>query len=312
MITQYISYQTALEQAGDILKMEAWKTELLISMARVILRNNYVQTSSGIYLLQSCLAMGNSSSGACLTLVGLTSEYHRLTPPHNPKNNNLLCPSAYFRYLDDTKAIIESNNKVSMAATIINIGTMFPSTIPINVDLFHICSSFLDIITIRKLSSGTFSTLLKKNLSSPPAYIPFMSAIPSHYKLSALKTEMIRIRRTCSKPIFVWHMDNLLIRELNTLGHKNASIELNKFKTYIATNYDHNMSKITKDDEDNEQKKVYGATSKMEQIGGTHHKVTNIIKNALGDQETNLPMLVPSFKLKEILHTRRKYLAKLQ
>ena len=304
--------ETAIEKAGNILDMDSWKVELLISMSRVIIKNNYVQTSTGIYHLQDCLAMGNSSSGACLNLVGLTSEFHKISPPPSPHNKGPLQPSIYFRFLDDTKAIMECNDPSNMSASIINIGTMFPASIPINIDMFNVIGSFLDIITIRKLSTGTFETILKKNLSSPPAYIPFISAVPNHYKMSALKTEMIRIRRICSKNIFIWHMDKLLLRELAALGHKNGSHEMSTFKETINKDYDENFVKKKEDKEDDKTNRVYGATTKMETLGGTHIKVLNILSESLGNSEASLPMIVPTTKLKEILHTRRKYMTKLQ
>ena len=58
--------------------MTAWKVELIISLARVILNNNYVESSQGIYKLTNCLAMGMSASPACLNTVGLVSEYKGL------------------------------------------------------------------------------------------------------------------------------------------------------------------------------------------------------------------------------------------
>lgn len=301
--------EAAIEIAGEFLDMDSWKVELLICMARVILTNNFVQTSQGTFLLQKCLAMGNSASGACLTLTGLTSEYQKLSPTFSPGLHNILTPSAYFRYLDDTKGIIEGDSGDNIKETIMNIGTMFPTTIPINIDLFSFCGSFLDITTVRKLSSYGLETIMKKNFSSPPGYIPYISAVPNQYKHSALKSEMIRIRRTCSKPIFIWLLDKLLLRELNSLVHKGAATEMSKYKNFIKSNYDDNM--VRKEKEKDCNIRVWGATCRMEVKEGTHATVMKILKEALGDSEANLPTIVPSTNLKEVLTSRRRYMAKL-
>ena len=46
--TKLRDLENAIELAGTTLTMDAWKVELLISMARVIINNNYAQTSNGI------------------------------------------------------------------------------------------------------------------------------------------------------------------------------------------------------------------------------------------------------------------------
>ena len=308
-----LDLELALEKAAEILDLEAWKLELLISLARLILRNNYVETSKGIFKLTEVLAMGNSSSGACLDLVGLTAEFTKLASSTSAPTP---LPSLYFRYLDDTKAILELSTKEETSSAIINIGKMFPPSIPINIDLFNVVASFLDIVTIRKLSTDSMVTIQKKNFSSPPTYIPYASSHPSIYKSSALKSEMIRARRTCSKPEFVALMDKMLKRELYTLGHKNAHSDMCKFASWIATNYDSNFVKIQKEEEeqdgDDTASKVYGATSKMEKYSKTHYIVKNIIKQSLGSCNASLPMVVPTVKLKELLHSRRRYMAKLK
>ena len=124
---------------------------------------------------------------------------------------------------------------------------------------------------------------------------------------------MIRIRRTCSKPIFIWQMDKLLLRELTALGHKTGDQEMSKFKATIKMNYNDDMTKKDKEPETEteETKKVYGATTKVEAIGRTHQKVISILTETLGTSTANMPMLVPSTKLKEILTTRKRYLSKL-
>ena len=67
--------EEAIEKSADILDIEYWKLETIISIARLVLNNNYIETSSGIFKLDDCLAMGNKASAAGLNLVGLVREF---------------------------------------------------------------------------------------------------------------------------------------------------------------------------------------------------------------------------------------------
>ena len=307
--------ESALEFAANTLNLEAWKLELLISLSRLILNNNFIETSSGIFHLSNCLAMGNSSSGACLDLVGLTSEIQKL----HPGSNSLPTPqpNMYFRYLDDTKAVLDNQKRDDNATIITNVGTMFPKCIPINIDMSHIAGGFLDIISIRKLATGKIETIMKKNFTSPPAFIPYISSHPNVHKLAALKSEMIRIRRTCSKPSFITTLDTMLNRELQTLGHISAPNDMFKFKEYIDNNFTKDFIRIdNKEDKDNPHDRVkpivFGATTALEACSRTHFIVTGLLQESLKEDQASLATVVPSVKLKEILHSRRRYMHKLR
>ena len=311
--------ESSLETAAEIIGLEAWQLELVISMARLILKNNFVETSSGYYKLTECLAMGNSSSGACLDLVGLTREFKRVGVRDNiPLDKGLsnmgkdeilsvnMSPlDSYMRYLDDTNGIFESDCPSKVMKCILGVGTMFPSTIEINVDIFHICGTFLDVVFVRKLATGKFVTLVRKELSSPPSYIPFASAVPMKFKLSVMKSEMIRYRRICSETKFVKIYESMLADELTALGFPNIHSQMEKFEKEIKEIYDNNMKKISGTAQDLENM-VFGSTSKCEYLAHTHTLVTNILCEALGENnDVKLPMLVPASKLKECLQTRK-------
>ena len=318
--------ESSLETAAEIIGLDAWQLELVISIARLILKNNFVETSSGYYKLTECLAMGNSSSGACLDLVGLTREFERVGVKDNiPLDKGLpnldkdeiisvnMSPlNSYMRYLDDTNGIFESDCPNKVMRCILGVGTMFPSTIEINVDIFHICGTFLDVVFVRKLATGKFVTLVRKELSSPPSYIPLSSAVPLKFKLSVMKSEMIRYRRICSEAKFVKIYENMLADELKALGYINIHRQMKDFEKEIKENYDTNMKKISGTTQDMENM-VFGSTSKYEHLAHTHTLVTNILCEALGENNTvKLPMLVPASKLKECLQTRKSYLNRMK
>ena len=53
--------EQSIEYVGEVTGMQAWEIELVISLSRLILGNNYIECSQGIYKLIACLAMGSSS-----------------------------------------------------------------------------------------------------------------------------------------------------------------------------------------------------------------------------------------------------------
>ena len=113
---------------------------------------------------------------------------------------------------------------------------------------------------------------MKEIFTSPPAFIPYISSHPAMYKLSAMKSEMIRIRRTCPKQRFIKLLDKMLLRELTTLGHKSASSDIAKYEGYISANYDEDYQKIKQNDiglvsdQGHENSRVFGATTVMKNL----------------------------------------------
>ena len=115
--------ELAVEHLGMITGLSDWKIELIIDICRLILNNNFIECSQGIFELRNCLPMGMSASPVCLDIVGLSSEVkrfaaHQTLPEdipeavkelHSKGQLTLNCtPSEYMIYQDDTKAIFHS------------------------------------------------------------------------------------------------------------------------------------------------------------------------------------------------------------
>ena len=229
--------ELAIEFLGSVTGLSDWKIELIISFSRLILQNNYIECSIGLFKLRECLPMGMSGSPICLDIVGLSSEVQRISI-HNSLSPNL--PShlytllseneltlrgtvqTYMRYQDDTKAIAYSKEKTDLKFIILNIGTMFPRHIPINIDCFHIFGSFLDVTVLRSLTKNNFMTMVKKKFTSPPKVLNPNSMTPPKIKHSSLYSELLRIRRICSTEEVINLYDNLLRREYKSRGYKNV------------------------------------------------------------------------------------------
>ena len=317
--------ELAIEHLGTVTGLDAWKIELLISFARLILQNNYIECSKGLYKLKECLPMGMSASPICLDIVGLSSEVKRISinnslPQDLPLQMYELLNDdeislegnlrSYMRYQDDTKAIAYSQKQTNIKFIILNIGTMFPSHIPINLDCFHLYGSFLDVTFLRSISSNRFTTMVKKKFTSPPTVLNPKSMTPPKLKNCSLYSELLRIRRICSKEKIINLYDSLLLREFKSRGYSNVETKIQLALNKINRNFDSSFKRLEK--EVNTSKLVYGSTSVFDKFSNSHQVVRRILKKSLGDQDVRLPLLIPAKKLKSYLHTKRRYLAKLR
>ena len=57
---------------------------------------------------------------------------------------------------------------------------------------------------------------------------------------------------------------------------------------------------------------VYGSTVVLDSVSNSHNIVRDILKSSLAEIDVTLPMKIPSKKLKTILHTKNRYLAKMK
>ena len=162
------------------------------------------------------------------------------------------------------------------------------------------------------MSTGAIQTTVKRNITTPPSFVPNKSQVPLRVKMAGLNGDMLRIRRICSKTEFVKTQDTLLEHEYLSLGYSNTNIsramEERREANKHAFDSDLNRKETMKDTAN----LVYGATSKMETGSMTHLVVRKIISSSLGDNQARLPILIPATKLGEILHTRKRYMEKLR
>ena len=136
---------------------------------------------------------------------------------------------------------------------------------------------------------------------------------PTKIKSSTVYSELLRIRRICSRTEYVDLYDNLLAREYKSRGYSNIQHTITSSKSKILSNFNVDLMKIGP--KVHEKVLVYGATCVFDTVYNTHDKIKHIIKDSLDITNLNsicLPMTVPSTKLKRILHTKRRYLSKMR
>ena len=199
--------------------------------------------------------MGMTASPASLDLVGLASEISRLSQYRQSRmpeplttflskdnfNKSKEAIKDYSRYQDDTLVVVSSNSTNKIKHLVLNIGIMFPKTIPINIDLSHIFGTFLDVACLKTISSNKIETLIKKKIAAAIKAVPAFSMTPTKFKLSTIYGEMIRIRRICSKPILVSFYDNLLKREFERKGYCSIKNHMKRSIERINNNFDENF-----------------------------------------------------------------------
>ena len=104
--------------------------------------------------------------------------------------------------------------------------------------------------------------------------------------------------------------DTIIENEYRSLGYRCIKRITSRIKDTICKNYDENFLKI--EEKEIPEGIVYGAVTKKESITGTHQIVKRIVKLSLVNKSVKLPMETPTTKLGEILHTKKRYLAKLR
>ena len=131
--------EEAVEHLGAVCDLAAWKIEFIISTCRLILENNFIESSSGIFKLKPCLPMGMTASPICLDIVGLSSEVKKLSNPIQSlpspscsiskllQSNQIVVRCEilkdYMRYQDDTNALLSSTDKERIISIIVHIST---------------------------------------------------------------------------------------------------------------------------------------------------------------------------------------------
>ena len=237
------------EAFGQIALFDDWKIQLLEKLGKLILRNNYVETSGGIYLFKPVLPMGYIISGEGLNSVALSGEVDRLFYSDGVSNecrvkiaeiNNypmelvdysveregaMGCSiRKYKRYVDDSHAIISGSDLMGISDSILAIGYMYGVELVINVDLGIWYSEFLDSFIWRNIGNNNFNTMMKVKKGVPFGHVKRGSDHPKKYKLKSMLGEMLRNRRISSDDEIVDKIDWSIAYGFESIGHTRKEV----------------------------------------------------------------------------------------
>ena len=331
----------SIEIVCRIIGYPNWKIEFIQKMVDLVLGNNYVLTSTGIYLFKKVLPMGYKLSGECLDIVALAGEISKMFNLGRPGVSNVGLPISeiteypeelvkvdvetevnmaksiqdYKRYVDDTHGVLEAKEVEEILHGLLAIGYMFPRELTINLDLNIFRSEFLDVFCWRGLSSKVISTLMKRNYKVPFGHVKKESDHPSKYKLQSLLGEMLRNRRTASDPEIVEAIDNCIISDFKTIGYnrREIDVEYKKSQDKICSKY--NTLFVKYEDEVRMSKHGYGGSIIYAGSYIYHEVLFDFISRCQSSSGGILDLrivTVPGNKLKGIAYTKKRYLKRQQ
>ena len=324
----------AIEVVSEYLENEEWKTRLMKKLIDLVLSNNYVETSTGIYLFKMVLPMGYKLSGEALDIVAISGEMMKMMNI-GAVGENIGLPIAeileypeelgevtvayemrnargikdYRRYVDDSHCIIQGNEVTEIIDGILAVGLMFPSGLVIKIDLNIWRSEFLDVTSWRGLLSGKVSTMMKRNYKVPFGHIKKESDHPEKYKLKSLLGEMLRNRRLASDMEIVERVDKCILEDFVSIGYdvRKVTAKMSEESKKIEENYSYLY--VRNDEETGARKFSFGGGIEFNGNYEYNKILSDFIKNCKPDGASNV-MSVPGPKLKAITYTKRKYLKK--
>ena len=215
--------KTAIRTICEFLEVDEWKIDLMSKLVDLVLDQNYVETSVGLYKFRKVLPMGYKISGEALNIVALADEMMALhdldkndslkskpgigelrSYPSELVDNNVQkelsmakAVKRIRRYVDDTHAHI-AGTKEEVQNGILAVGYMYPESLVVSMNLNIWNSSHLDIFMWKNMFTETVSTVMKKNADAPVGHVRRGSSHPEKYKLQSLLGEMLRGRRIAS------------------------------------------------------------------------------------------------------------------
>ena len=323
----------AIDVVSEYLEREEWKTKLMKNLINLVLSNNYVETSTGIYLFEMVLPMGYRLSGEALDIVAISGEMMKMMNLGDGRTTNTGLPVAeileypeelgeisvdyemrnargiqdYRRYVDDSHCIIKGNEVEDIIDGILAVGMMYPSGLVIKVDLNIWRSEFLDVTSWRGLSSGQVSTMMKRNYNVPFGHIKKESDHPERYKLKSVLGEMLRNRRLASDVEIIENVDKCIQEDFVSIGYyeRKVKAKMDEENKKIEENYSNLY--VRKDEDDGAKKFSYGGGIEYNGNYEYNRILSEFIKNCKPDGAPNI-MNVPGPKLKAIAYTKRRYL----
>ena len=312
---------------------EEWKISLMKKIIILVLGNNFVETSTGIYLFKMVLPMGYKLSGESLDIVGIAGEMTKMMNLGKEGSTNLGTPVAeildypgeivevdvikectmaknvkmFKRYVDDTFGIISGENIEEIIEGILAIGFMYPVGLVINMELNIWRAEFLDVFCWKELSGISASTMMKRNFKVPFGHVKNGSDHPDRFKLKSLLGEMLRNRRTGSNEEIVEVLDQCIMEDFVSIGYSQRMVEeeIGECKERIKTNYSKQFVKMV---ESNEKRNGYYGGSV---IYNGHYEYNKVLENFINLTKPVKPMklcLKPGRKLKTLAYTKKSYI----
>ena len=325
--------KNAIEIVCKFLGYVEWKIDLMKKLVDLVLDQNFVETSEGIFKFKKVLPMGYKLSGDALDIVAVAEEMLVLynlgaedsevskvrigelkNYPVELVNDNSVQVEInmskgvknFKRYVDDIHSLI-AGSKEDILNGVLAIGYMYPEclTISMNLNIWH--SSFLDVFTWRNLNSGEVSAVMNKNSEAPVGHVRKESNHPDKYKLQSLLGEMLRGRRIASDEEMIQLSDKCIAHEFQSIGYSRREVEtaMEEAKKKVDEKYSGMFVKIN--DELERRYFSYGGGLVYNKNYRYGEVVMNFIDNVKPQGEPGI-LLLPDVKIKRLAFTKKRYL----
>ena len=327
----------AIESVFSILGYEDWKIDLLKKIIDLVLSNNFVETSTGLYQFKMVLPMGYRLSGEALDIVAVSGEMTKMfnLGVHDDKaiglpigelldypseivdadieyeSNNARGIKNYKRYVDDTHCLLSNDDINKIVDAILAIGYMFPTGLIVNLDLNIFKSEFLDVESWRGIATRSISTMMKRKNNVPFGHVKNGSDHPEKFKMQSLLGEMLRNRRLGSDAEVVEKIDNCIYEDFGSIGYDKGQVKerMNVAKERIKSSYSNVFVKIG--GEIDARKFSYSGGIEYNSNYDYQGILSDFIRNCEPECGSKLTLL-PGTKLKNIAYTKRRYLERQQ
>ena len=322
----------AIEEVSRYLGYPGWRVSLMQKLINLVLGNNFVETSTGVYIFKMVLPMGYKLSGEALDIVGMAGEMSKLINlgkigasecgtriaeitdyPEDLVERNVQTEvkmargvKTYKRYVDDTFGIVGGNNIQDVIDGILAVGFMFPAGLVINLEMNIRRAEFLDVFCWRELSGNEISTMMKRNAKVPFGHVRNGSDHPCRFKLQSLLGEMLRNRRISSDEEVVEVVDQCIVEDLISIGYTRRIVEQEKEKSLRRKETGYGKQ-FVKNDEEERKRSGYGGSI----VYNGHYQYNRVLEEFLErirPEEAGMMTLKPGTKLKSIVFTKRRYL----
>ena len=240
-----------------LLNIYDWRRDILLKITELILSNNYIESSLGIYHLGDCLPMGSSASQDCLNIVAMAHELElfegittkinveveidllfsvRIIESNTNEEKNSLTEKEkdnikhFKRYIDDTHEVIIGDESDEAKKTISKILTTYPKHLDMNAVLSTNYFSHLDCAGYTGFGVNKITTFVRRNYTAPINLVSKSSNCPVSNKYSIIMSEMLRYRRLCSSKKLVELNERQLFTELcSAVDRAQNKVKIGKF-----------------------------------------------------------------------------------
>ena len=287
----------AMRFLGERLMIPSWKRKLFEQMAKLVFENSYLESSAGVFHLNTSLPMGLCTSGECLDIVLLVAELvflgkvsgeevpgflDQYDEYKKPKDNVIEETFiSYKRYRDDTFTIVKHSKESSVRNAVEVLGHSFLPSLDINIEMTKFVGIFLDVVFFKRFSNNGYEMMLKRKGPYPISYAHGNSNMSSSIIRSIIGGEVLRHRRLTSNRKLQEVNDECLIKELVSREYNESFIRKAVQKRIEIIGQEYTSEFVRRVPRSNVTGLVYGSKTVFDGQWQTHSKLYEILRQSL-------------------------------